>query len=61
LTEEVDELNNQVADLQDEISVKNDEIQSLTSTNTGLIITSIFFFLVTVALLVMRKKNIFKK
>ena len=61
LTEEVDELNNQVADLQEEIRIKNNEIQSLTSTNTGLLITSIFLFVATITLLVMRKKNFFKK
>jgi len=57
LNEEIEELNDEVSELKEEIEYKDGEIQSLSSANTALIVTSSVLFTAIIVLILFRKRS----
>lgn len=60
MNEEIEELNDEVHKLKEEIEYKDGEIQSLSSANTVLIVTSSVLFAAIIVLILFRKKRFHK-
>ena len=57
LNEEIEELNDEVSELKEEIEYKDGKIQSLSSVNTALIVTSSVLFVAIIVLILVRKRR----